>query len=171
MPGAGTFLAIAVDGVAWMLKKGIADPAAPSEREFNPEQSAVRKVIDAWVNDQRMKQWACPAPAPLQVAPVVPVVARLPPVAIVARTPTASPPVTIPVSSSEGVMPAAAATSGTQIVRTATMPMPGCTSADETGIVIYHLERLATGQYRGWPVLATDMERLERAAIGAERMG
>ncbi len=47
---------------------------------------------------------------------------------------------------------------------------PGCTAADESGVVLYHLEGLAGGK-KGFGVLATDVERLERAAKGAEGMG
>ena len=50
------------------------------------------------------------------------------------------------------------------------MKKPGCTAADETLLVASHLEGLASG-LKGFGVLRGDVERLERAAIGADGMG
>ena len=46
---------------------------------------------------------------------------------------------------------------------------PGCTAADETGLVLYHLQGVAEGKTSG--VLALDPDHLEKAALGAEGMG
>ncbi len=47
---------------------------------------------------------------------------------------------------------------------------PGCTAADESIVVLGHLDGLANGR-EGFGVLATDIERLDRAALGADAMG
>ncbi|GEM_PF-5819235 len=49
------------------------------------------------------------------------------------------------------------------------MAKPGCTAADETILVMGHLQGVAEGKTSG--VLALDAEHLERAALGAEGMG
>ena len=47
---------------------------------------------------------------------------------------------------------------------------PGCTAADESLVILGHLEGLAEGK-QGFGVLATDLERIDRAAAGARQMG
>lgn len=47
---------------------------------------------------------------------------------------------------------------------------PGCTAADETGQVLFHLQGLAEGK-PGFGVLRLDVDRLDRAAAGARGMG
>ncbi len=50
------------------------------------------------------------------------------------------------------------------------MARPGCTAADETIVVLGHLQGLSNG-WKGFGVLAMDQDRLEKAAVGAEIMG
>lgn len=52
----------------------------------------------------------------------------------------------------------------------APMAKPGCTAADETGQVWFHLSGIAEGK-PGSGVLRLDVDRLDRAAQGAEGMG
>jgi len=47
---------------------------------------------------------------------------------------------------------------------------PGCTAADEAGQVLFHLQGLSAG-WGGTGVLAMDVDRLERAAGGANVAG